>query len=111
MSQDDLFSLGDLRPEHVAPRAPDLLELGAATYRQRNKLYGDNYHHFGKLMMGLFPNGLTVNDPDDWNRLALVINCAGKLQRYTQSFTRGGHQDSVHDLMVYAAMLEELTHE
>jgi hypothetical protein len=117
-NEDDINSLGMMmrgrpmipaRPKRKA--APDFLEAGAATYRERNKLYGDNYHHFGKLMMGLFPQGLRVETHDDWNRLALVINCAGKLQRYTQSFTRGGHQDSAHDLMVYAAMLEELTKE
>jgi hypothetical protein len=120
-TEDDIMALSQMRkqppsvepfghPEVALPkRAPELLESGAATYRERNKVYGDNYHHFGQLMMGLFPRGITVNTPEDWNRLALVINCAGKLQRYTQSFARGGHQDSAHDLMVYAAMLEELT--
>jgi hypothetical protein len=29
--------------------------------------------------------------------------------RYGENLNKGGHQDSAHDLSVYAAMLEELT--
>lgn len=121
---DDVESLMKLRPKtkpaYIEPfghpevqlpprRAPEILESGAATHRERNAVYGNNYHHFGTLMQGLFPDGISVNSAEAWNRLALVLNCAGKLQRYTQNFNRGGHRDSAHDLMVYAAMLEELT--
>lgn len=88
---------------------PEILRSGADTYEQRNKTYGDNYKHYGALLMSMFPRGLTLNTPEDWNRLALIFACANKLSRYTWSFSAGGHVDSAHDLAVYAAMLQEMT--
>lgn len=96
-------------PHHS--NAADNLERGAATYRERNALYGDNYKHFGMVMAGMFPEGLTLETPEDWNRLGVFVQAASKMTRYAQNFTRGGHADSAHDLSVYAAMLEELTDE
>ena len=95
------------------PTAPDLLDAGAATFRERNRIYGNNYQRMGALMLALFPEGgiPEVITPEDANRLNLLIDCLGKLQRYAFSFHRGGHRDSAHDLMVYAAMLEEMTSE
>lgn len=95
----------------MAKRAPDNLEAGAATFRQRNALYGDNYLHFGRLMAALFPSGLAIGagDVEAFNRLGIFIQCASKLSRYANAIAKGGHQDSAHDLMVYAAMLEEVT--
>lgn len=92
-------------------RAPDCLESGAATFRQRNALYGDNYLSFGKVMAGLFPDGLQIaaGDIDAFNRLGIYIQCVSKISRYALNLPAGGHTDSAHDLMVYAAMLEEVT--
>jgi hypothetical protein len=92
-------------------RAPDNLEAGAATFRERNATYGDNYLHFGAVMAGMFPEGLQIEAGDvaAFNRLGVFIQCASKLTRYAQNIAKGGHQDSAHDLMVYAAMLEEVT--
>lgn len=89
--------------------ASELLEAAAATWRQRNALYGDNYKRFGAVMVALFPNGLTLDTVDDFNRLGVFVQCVSKLSRYAENISRGGHQDSAHDLAVYAAMLEELT--
>lgn len=91
-------------------KVPLILEKAAATYRQRNKLYGDNYKHFGEVMKGLFPNGLTINSVGDWNRLGIIVMVVSKLGRYTNIFSKG-HKDSAHDAAVYSAMLEELTGE
>lgn len=102
-------------PRRPAPKpasAPELLEAGARTYRQRNELYGDNYKHFGSIMAAMFPDGLPADmGSADWNRLALLMNVVGKAQRYAMNLRRGGHRDSARDAMVYAAMLEELTDE
>ena len=87
------------------------MSAGARTFQQRNKLYGNNYQRFGAALLALFPDGcipIIVNEADA-NRLNLIINCLCKLQRYAHQFHQGGHQDSAHDLMVYAAMLEEAT--
>lgn len=86
--------------------AADTLEAMAATFRERNKVYGDNYVRLGNAMHALFPEGLTVNTSDDWVRLYFFFLQQVKTSRYATNFTTGGHPDSVHDAAVYAAMLE-----
>jgi hypothetical protein len=92
-------------------RAPDLLEAGASTFRERNAVYGDNYLQWGAICAAMFPDGITIpaSDEQAFNRLGVFVQCLHKLTRYASTFNAGGHQDSAHDLMVYAAMLEELT--
>ena len=46
---------------------------------------------------------------DGFNRLGVFVQCISKVARYASSLPKGGHLDSAHDLMVYAAMLEEVT--
>lgn len=92
-------------------RAPDFMEKGAATFRERNAKYGNNYLSFGAVAAAVFPAGLTLETAEDFNRYALLGHCLDKLTRYANSLQKGGHKDSAHDLMVYAAMLEEITEE
>lgn len=86
---------------------PDLLAEAATMYAKKNRTYGYNYRHFGRVMSGMFPDGLTVKGEEDWNRLGILLNLATCLQRYCH--IPGGHEDSARDLTVYAAMLTELT--
>ena len=88
---------------------PELLRACATTYEERNKLYGDNYKKFGRVMEAMFPQGLTLQTIQDFNRYGIFVQCVSKLMRYAENLNKGGHQDSAHDLSVYAAMLEELT--
>jgi hypothetical protein len=90
---------------------PEILRDGAATYEERNEIYGDNYKNFGKLFLSLFPDGEIplVSNAQDAVRLNLIMMVAAKLQRYAYNFDNGGHLDSAHDMIVYAAMLEEMT--
>lgn len=90
------------------PTAAELLEQAAALYRSRNKEYGNNYHRFGDIMTALFPDGLCVSSKEDWNRIGVLFHIADKLTRYTNNFVAGGHADSLRDVKVYTAMLEEL---
>ena len=92
-------------------RAPDILELGAQTYRERNAVYGDNYLNFGKVMEAIFPEGMQVDGVEDFNRLGVFIQVISKITRYSEQLNKGGHYDSALDLCVYAAMLAELTKE
>ena len=90
-----------------ALRSPDqLLDDAAETFRRRNSTYGDNYRLFPSVMVGLFPNGLSVKSYEDWMRLQFLVLDVVKTTRYAQNFHSGGHQDSIHDKIVYAAMLE-----
>jgi len=90
---------------------PERLRLAAKIYEERNKLYGNDYKHFGEVMIGLFPNGLALKSVDDWARMGLLINIAAKLSRYARNFKQGGHKDSLDDLSVYAQMLAEVDDE
>jgi hypothetical protein len=96
----------------IGKTVPELMRAAAATYEERNKLYGDNYKKFGGVMLALFPDG----PPDlvtkmDWNRFGVFFQIASKVTRYAENLTTGGHRDSAHDISVYGAMLEELTEE
>lgn len=92
-------------------RAPDFLEAGAETFRQRNAIFGDTYLLFGPAMAAAFPEGLKIEpgDVESFNRLGVWVQCMGKLLRYGPQLSSGGHRDSAHDLMVYGAILEEVT--
>jgi hypothetical protein len=89
-------------------KVPDMLRDAAAIYEERNKLYGDNYKRFGYIMKELFPQGLSLRGPDDFNRLGIFVQMVSKLTRYAENLTRGGHADSLDDLAVYSMMLQEL---
>jgi hypothetical protein len=88
---------------------PEILRQCAATYEERNKLYGDNYKKFGHVMKAIFPKGVPIYTPEEFNRFGIFVQCVSKMTRYAESLGSGGHKDSAHDLSVYAAMLEELT--
>ncbi len=112
--RDDWIPIPEFLRKSVEPNVgkdgvPNRLEDSAATFRQRNSLYGDNWLHFGKAMQGIFPDGARCESLDDWNRMGILVQCVAKLTRYGVQFAQGGHLDSAHDLCVYAAMLEELT--
>lgn len=87
---------------------PEMLRDLGDVYEERNKLYGDNYKHFGEVMVAQFPEGLTLKTVADWNRVALFIWMQGKLTRYAMQFEQGGHADSLDDNAVYSQMLREL---
>lgn len=88
---------------------PEILESMAETFRSRNKIYGDNYKILGKVTSVLFPNGIKLETEHDflvWHLFELVML---KLTRFSSSlFT---HKDSIHDLAVYAAMIESIMEE
>jgi hypothetical protein len=77
------------------------------TFLERQKQYGEaNYLKMGKVLAMLFPEGITAKGVEDMNRLILFVMLVLKVTRYSENFDRGGHQDSVHDLGVYAFILE-----
>lgn len=88
----------------------EAIRHASETFQERNLEYGANYLRMGPLLLALFPGRIPeVKTPEEANRLNLIIDCAGKLQRYAHAFDRGGHRDSARDLIVYAAMLESVT--
>ena len=87
---------------------PEMLREAAAVYEERQKVYGYNYLQFGHVMLALFPNGIEIVTPDQWNRFGVFIQMITKITRYASQITADGHDDSLLDLSVYANMLREL---
>lgn len=90
---------------------PEMLRECAGVFEERAAVYGDNYKHFGKVMMGLFPDGLALHTEDDFSRFGVLVQAMSKATRYAQNFYRGGHDDSCIDISVYMTMLRELDKE
>jgi hypothetical protein len=86
----------------------DLLKQADDTYAERNKVYGDSYKEFGTIIKAFFPNGVTLNTVEDMNRWGVFQMMLSKIHRYAKNFYTGGHSDSLVDLSVYSAMLNEL---
>lgn len=94
------------------PSPADLLQQSVETFKQRAEVYGDNYKRFGKIMALLIPAGTEiVANPEALNRLGLLVQIVSKLTRYCENFNKGGHDDSLNDISVYAAMLRSLDQE
>jgi hypothetical protein len=87
----------------------EILQEAAKTFEERGRVYGESYLNYGKIMAAIFPDGITIKGEEAFNRFALFFHCVNKIQRYSQNLEKGGHQDSAHDLCVYAAMLESQT--
>lgn len=86
---------------------PDnILSAMAATFASRNQTYSDGYRQFGAIMFALFPGGIHAETPEELTRLGVVVMIVSKLARFATSGAT--HVDSVHDLGVYAAMMESL---
>lgn len=102
---------GPVQPQPLTPPnrpqdAGDLMANMARTFKERNAVYGNNAEVVGRVMAALFPHGVKLKTPKDfelWHLLELVIV---KLTRFTQSELT--HEDSIHDLAIYAAMVELL---
>lgn len=88
------------------PKTCVILKKAAQTFQERNAVYKDNANNVANTMGALFPNGVVLNTPEDFNRWHLFELLIVKLTRFANSGLM--HKDSIHDAMVYAAMVESL---
>ena len=93
------------RGEKMA-KADEILDSMAETFRERNKVYGDNYKSVGAVMTALFPDGVSLITKEQFNTWHLFELMIVKLTRFAN--TEMTHRDSIHDAAVYAAMVEYL---
>ena len=89
-------------------KAGDALKAATDTYAQRNQVYADNYIRLGRVMHEMFPKGLTVQTPKEWQRLYALMMIQVKQTRYAAQWRNGGHSDSSIDTVVYAALQKEI---
>ena len=61
----------------------------------------------------MFPEGIEFEpkDDQDWNRMGIMMKIIDKIIRYNAQFLVGGHEDSLKDIIAYAAMLLEIDSE
>lgn len=83
-----------------------ILQEMSSTFKERNKIYGDNYKSVGSVMHSLFPDGVNLKTVDDYNTWHLFELMIVKITRFVN--TKMTHRDSIHDIAVYAAMIESL---
>ena len=88
--------------------ATQFLTDALETYKQRNAVYSNNYELVGTVMHGLFPEGLLIETPHDWERLHIFLLQVVKMTRYARNWEKGGHAESMDDISVYAAILNEI---
>ncbi len=88
-----------------------ILKDAADLFEEKNAEYGAGYKEFGKIMMDLFPGGIEIKNQKDASRFAILNIMVAKLDRYCKNFHKGGHADSLKDLMVYDSMLQEVDNE
>ena len=87
----------------------DILESAFKTHKEKGIEYGNTYLMHGEIMKALFPKGLTLESVHDFTQFGTLNMIVSKLGRYTSNVYRGNtHIDSLHDIIVYAAMLEEI---
>lgn len=106
----DVFEegVGNLtKPKKGTKSVPQRLADLGALFEERNKLYGDNYKNFGKVLVGMFPQGISLFTEQEFNRFALLVQIMHKTTRLAQGLKDGVHQDSCDDLSVYSQMLAE----
>ena len=86
-------------------RTPEILANMAATFRERNAVYKDCTGVVAAMTAALWPHGVdadTVGRPE-YMSLLMIVN---KIARFVASDLT--HVDSVHDIAVYAAMIEAM---
>ena len=97
-------------PMPTPTTVPEILEKMATTFRDRNATYGENWRNVGPVMAALFPSESTVlvsaADYEMWHLFELIVV---KLTRFATSGLE--HRDSIHDIAVYAAMIEAVLKE
>jgi hypothetical protein len=83
---------------------PEILEEMAKTYRERNAIYGDNWQTHTAALRAIFPAGVVLKDEFETTMYSWFSIMLGKMTRLANAGFQ--HQDSIHDIAVYAAMME-----
>ena len=93
----------------MSKTAAEILESACTTHKEKGEEYGNTYLMHGEILKALFPKGLKLENAEDFTRFGTLNMIISKLGRYTSNVSRGNtHIDSLHDIIVYAALLEEI---
>jgi len=87
------------------------LREGEKVFQRADGKYKDAYLVAGDVMAALFPEGVTLEGAEDFQRFGVLTQIVGKVTRYAMTLEDGGHADSAFDLSVYGSMLRAITKE
>ena len=98
-----ILELPETKAHSIGEGVPGILNAMAVTFRERNKVYKNNYKICTEVMKALFPDGVPpeIAHEDPFGLFYMII---GKMTRFSESGCT--HVDSIHDIAVYAAMIE-----
>lgn len=85
---------------------PEILHKAADLFEERNAIYKSGYKDHASMLFQMI-GPVQIESVNDMERILRVSACVGKLTRYAKNI-KEGHPDSARDLVVYAAMLQEL---
>ena len=89
-------------------KVTDYLNEAIKIFNERNTLYGDTYKRTGNAMNEIMPEKINLESKKDYTRMFILITIIGKIIRYSNNFSCGGHKDSLLDIITYSAMLMEV---
>jgi hypothetical protein len=95
-------------------KVQETLAVAGKIYSERNAVYKDNFRVVGKIMSAMFPRRSQMpmlQDETDFNRWHIFELFIVKLTRYAANWHKGGHADSIDDMIVYLGILKELDNE
>lgn len=111
VTNDSLFDnpfLEKSRPSSVT----ELLEGKARLFKEKGEEYGHTYKEFGKVLTALGLKSVDFTKENDGNKFGLYFMLIHKFMRVSKTiFSENPSLDSVADIQVYAAMLEEVLRE
>ena len=86
--------------------AAEILRDAAKTFEERNQTYGENYRKVGAIWKILYPEGVRLETEYDHLVYHLFDWAIGKITRASAGPFPITHVDSIHDAVVYLAMVE-----
>lgn len=100
----------DKSPPKAGPRdgrvsVPTILRDMAATFEERNAVYGNAHDRVARIHDAIWPDGVPSDLPGSpqWHVFEILM---GKLARFAE--TGLTHRDSIRDMAVYCAIIEHL---
>lgn len=100
---DTKTELEKIKPCPPLKTVSEILLDGEKTFSERNMGYGESYKTVPKIMGILFPKGVNneILTKPEFHCFYMVVS---KVCRFANSNLK--HLDSIHDIMVYSAMIE-----
>jgi hypothetical protein len=93
------------KPQKIPPSVPERLAALGQLNLDRGKNYG-RFDRVGHVLHHMFPNGLLLSNPQEFNRLVLFIMMINKLVRLSTVLPQKVQLDTLDDVAVYSMIMQ-----